>query len=370
MSSVTSVNCSFTKTGTTIQGDVTFTVSFTETEARLNLGFAATVFVIPTVASTQGIVAYPVPFAGLVHLDTCRREQSFVAPTVYPAGQTQVTTTIKVSVTTPNLFNSPANVPLETKWTPSNAGLDVRVEVSPDISGSKGTAGDQRFPLTEPSTALEFNGVDNYIEANFSMFALTTRATVEFWMRGAPQESHAFFITNDARQRVLSAHVPYSDGNVYFDGGVDASGNYDRIVKQLSPVDDKSTWNHWAFVRDSADGRMEIYRNGALWHSQASGCVRPMTNGTRLVVGASHDGQWPHAGAFSEFRVWNTARSEAQIKDNMSRRVAAYTPGLLVSYALSSFQAGQGVGDASGNAHGGSMHGTPVKVAGPGALLC
>ena len=375
MASITSVKSALYRTGSTVEGDIILDVNFTETEARLNIGFVPTVFATPTLASTQGIEAFFVAASGphprtSVPLDTCRKEVVLPGPTVYPAGQTKVTATFRISTATANFFgkdNLKRNV--DSKWPATNAALDLRVDLTYDISGSKGAGADQRLLTYGPSSALVFNGVDTYVDADFSMNSLTSQATVELWMRGAPQGSHVFFVTNDARQRVLSAHVPYSDGNVYFDGGVDANGNFDRIVKQLSPADSAETWNHWAFVRDSIAGRMAIYRNGVLWHSQDSGLVRPMTNGTRVVVGAHHDGKWPHAGAFTEFRLWNTARTDAQIKDNMTRRVSSLEPGLIVSYALASYEAGKSIADTSGNNRNGTMRGTPQIAPGPSVLV-
>lgn len=219
------------------------------------------------------------------------------------------------------------------------------------------------------TSALAFNGVDTYIEVNAPL-PFTTQITIEMWMRGVPKNAFLFFVTNDAHGRQLSAHVPYGDGNVYFDGGADAGNNYDRIIKGLTPIDDQNTWNHWAFVRNSDSGRMAIYRNGVIWLDQPSGCARPMAPCNRLVIGADGDGNWYHCGAISEIRLWNVERTAAQISDNMNRiltGVGADT-GLIASYSLDAYQAGQLIGDRSGGGRHGTLHGAPVSVPAPRTL--
>ena len=99
-----------------------------------------------------------------------------------------------------------------------------------------------------PPAAVESLGI-NFIEINAPL-PITTQVTLEMWVRGRPQNSHAFFITNQGRdRRLLSAHIPYSDGNVYFDGGAGADSNFDRINKLVQPADDVNTWVHWAAGR-------------------------------------------------------------------------------------------------------------------------
>lgn len=220
----------------------------------------------------------------------------------------------------------------------------------------------------KPATALELNGTDTYIEVNAPL-PFTTQLTIETWMRGQPKESFLFFITDDAHRRQFSAHVPYIDGNVYCDSGSDADLNVDRVIKLVSPVDDKSAWNHWAFVRDSAAGRIAIYRNGQLWLEQASGLTRKMTACNRLVIGADGDGKWYHCGAVCELRVWSVVRTAAQLQDGMTRRIPAGDTGLIASYALDSYQPGSQIVDRSGGGRHGTLRGSTTVVSGPSALV-
>jgi hypothetical protein len=244
------------------------------------------------------------------------------------------------------------------------------MELKLDMAPSAGTSADQRFTLAPTtaaaSTALQFDGITNYIEVDCA-FPFTTQVTIEAWMRGVPKDAFLFYATTSARTaRLFTAHVPYSDGTVYFDGGGDTNDTYDRINKAVSPADDKSTWNHWAFVRDSLAGRMAVYRNGALWHEAATGKTRSMAGCTRLVIGVDWVCNWRHSGAISELRVWSVVRSATEIKDNMNRRAAVGT-GLIAAYSLD--QATATITDRTGNGPNGLLRGSPVTAAGPTSLV-
>jgi hypothetical protein len=114
---------------------------------------------------------------------------------------------------------------------------------------------------------------------------------------------------------------------------------------------------------------MAIYKNGVLFHEQATGLTRSMAGCTRLVIGAAGDGNWPHAGAISELRLWNVERTAAQLNDNMKRVIAGAETGLIASYSLDGYQAGQPISDRSGGGRHGTVRGTSVSVAGPSALV-
>lgn len=140
----------------------------------------------------------------------------------------------------------------------TNPGLDIlRLELQSEVASLLRVDGPSDVMLAStvpsnaaPPAAAEFLGI-NSIELNAPL-PITTQVTLEMWVRGRPQNSHAFFIsTQGHHQCLLSAHTPYSDGNVYFDGGAGADSNFDRINKLVQPADDVNTWGRWtATTRD------------------------------------------------------------------------------------------------------------------------
>jgi hypothetical protein len=352
MSTVNILKTTVSNAGADIAVQLEYEILFNDSETRLDLGFVVVVILTPSTemaAFQQG---------GLQVTRTA---------IVRPGGHSRIARSEAFTAPKASLFAS--NIDAASLFDNTGAGLDVRVEVTPEPCASRTSVVNQRLPTsTQPTMALQFDGVDNYIESHSWTLPFGNAFTVEMWARGGPQEGSLFYVTTaDRSMRKVSAHLPYSDGNVYFDKGGDAAGKIDRINKKLESTDTADTWNHWAFVREYATGRMSIYKNGALWHEVASGLIRATAGSQYLMIGAKADGTGRYRGAISEFRVWHTARTAAQIKDNMNRRIPAGDSGLSISYALD--KDSTTITDRSGaNCHGG-LRGSPVLVPGPSALI-
>jgi len=219
-------------------------------------------------------------------------------------------------------------------------------------------------PVPKASAALEFNGVDSYVVFDGPL-PIGQQVTLEMWARGAPKETILFWLTDDARLRQFSAHVPWSNGAVIFDAAANANG-YDRLMKSALPHDG-NTWNHWAFVRNAITGRMAVYKNGDLF-TEVTLSKNPMATCNRFVLGADGNGGFRYAGAIAEVRLWNTERTAAQIKDNMKRVIQGPDTGLVLSWSLDGVQADQVVMDGSGSGRHGKLMGVNKSVTPPTAL--
>jgi hypothetical protein len=91
------------------------------------------------------------------------------------------------------------------------------------------------------------------------------------------------------------------------------------------------TWAHVAFVYDGTD--IITYLNGEFLSPKvASG------NNMNITDSTSYFG-WDHPTAFAnfdmdEFRIWNTARTEAEIKRHMNTRLTGWETGLVAYYSM------------------------------------
>jgi len=111
----------------------------------------------------------------------------------------------------------------------------------------------------------------------------------------------------------------------------------DRINRQASPNEYKNIWNHWAFVKDSTKGTMYIYLNSILWHSGDSkfnaitgNSIEKFYIGTNAALRAQYI--LNYKGIVDELRLWNTARSQADIQRNMNRILYGTETGLVAYY--------------------------------------
>jgi hypothetical protein len=152
--------------------------------------------------------------------------------------------------------------------------------------------------------------------------------SVAFWAFGddAMPVNHFVFAaysedTNPARQ--ASAHIPWSNGNVYWDTGYD--GAYDRLSTALPSEFQKGAWVHWAFTKDADTGDQNIYINGELFHS-GTGYTKPMTGVNAFAIGvrATSDRSIGYIGRIDDFRLYNHTLVQEELLAVMEGAGAGY----------------------------------------------
>ena len=90
----------------------------------------------------------------------------------------------------------------------------------------------------------------------------------------------------------------------------------DIVVAKQKVIAD--TWTHVAVTRD-AEGKFRVFVNGELSAESAQNNTTIFSN---LNVGRTIPQNAGTAGALTEYRVWNTARTSRQIRDNFDRSFA------------------------------------------------
>ncbi len=181
------------------------------------------------------------------------------------------------------------------------------------------------------SMVFQFNGDNSYIEFPHPLPSIRESITIEFWAKAGdklPCQNSLINARDQHNRPVFNIHLPWETGNVHWQaGGVNSP---QQIYKYLSPEEYKELWLHWAFVKSVAEGKMEIYRNGALWHQQLN-LTTPIEPVHKFCIGAYADGlgsgNWH--GSLTEFRIWDQALSVEQIKQQMSRRLKGDEAGLV-----------------------------------------
>ena len=92
-------------------------------------------------------------------------------------------------------------------------------------------------------------------------------------------------------------------------------------------------WQHFALVYNGSS--LTLYRNGVDAGSiAATGSIAAPAQG--LTIGGLPDATWDYAfpltGKVDEFRMWNTARSQADLQANMTNVISSSTSGLVLYY--------------------------------------
>lgn len=226
------------------------------------------------------------------------------------------------------------------------------------------------FFTTSDTSGVYATGIDNdivfdeskYMEIPLGGTDFGDEITISFWAYGDPDiqpaNSYAFEAVNTANERVLNAHLPWSNENVYWDAG--GENGYDRINKTASQSEYEGNWVHWAFTKNAATGSMKIYKNGTLWHS-GTGLTRSIGAIDRFVVGRGFGSTNSLYGKMDEFQVWDVELDQSTIAAWMNRRVDNSHPNYANLLAYYDFdQANYQVVDVSGNGNTPTLIGAPL----------
>jgi hypothetical protein len=194
---------------------------------------------------------------------------------------------------------------------------DGTVALDSSGNGYDGTVDLATWETGRLGSALGFDGTAHVDVPAEAWSTVVTQATVAFWAYGDPAAQPqsnfifgAFSDPADNNARKMSAHVPWGNGNVYFDTG---GPGYDRISKAGDPADFAGTWTHWTFVKNADTGDQQIYINGELWHS-GTGMTQTMDGVTKFTIGTKPSlAEGWFTGMIDEVKLYNTALSQEEI---------------------------------------------------------
>jgi hypothetical protein len=196
--------------------------------------------------------------------------------------------------------------------------------------------------------ALSFDGNNQYVSIGAPL-SNNTSYTKEAWVN-VP-------ITSGARNIISSAAAPF-----WINGGslqAGHGGSYSNVTDATAFPLDK--WTHVAVTYDAATTTMKLYRDGILVNT-ATGVASNYTSEATYI--ASHSaGSSVIQGSVDEVRIWNVARTQAQIKQNLYNPPANNASGLVAYYKFN-----DGSGTTLTNSTGGTngtLLNSPTWVASP-----
>ena len=226
------------------------------------------------------------------------------------------------------------------------------------VASYEGAASHRMLTVRQAGTfaSLVFDGVRQYAETpNASDLSFAGNYTLEAWVKlSRYQASHLI------SKWGLFPNASYVLA-IGTDGMLDAglwktSYGFDEVKATVALA--LGTWQHVAVVH--ASDSLRLYVDGSLvalttgvGSLASSTCVLAM--GRTSEEPASHD--WSYfPGAMSDVRVWNVARTSAQIAGSRSVRLTGSEAGLVVYWRLD-----EGVGDVAQDATG---HGHTARLGG------
>ncbi|MDI6449614.1 LamG-like jellyroll fold domain-containing protein [Anaerobaca lacustris] len=210
------------------------------------------------------------------------------------------------------------------------------------------------MPVSGQNFALDFNNnrVDiPYIGAGVDFSEISLEAYV-YW-RGHINTDAAGLI--EGRGSTLHWQINQNNNvRIRFEG-VDQNANAD--VQQ-------DEWFHLAVTYNRATGELRLYKNGEVFHSFSgdSGTNSYWTSGSAQIGNSLMSGDRHWNGLIDEFRVWNRARTEAEIREAMNVELLGDEQGLIAYWK---FNEGEGTTafDSSPNEHHGTIVGATWTTA-------
>jgi hypothetical protein len=217
-------------------------------------------------------------------------------------------------------------------------------------------AGDAEAPYEVPSESLP-NGALEFATGDFA-----TTGTAGFPTGNTPQTLSLWvqYAGASGTQVFLSLRSDFASGvNVgIHDGQLAAWPVYPGPVLVATPtLPAAGTWHHVAFVLDGTDagGPLEtLYVDGlaVATGTAAPNKLTPLASWIGSIDGTNDD----FAGEVDEIRIWNVARTSAQIQDDMNGTTPADATGLVAYFDCDSIH-GTRVPDVSGHGNDATLGG-------------
>jgi Ca2+-binding RTX toxin-like protein len=211
--------------------------------------------------------------------------------------------------------------------------------------------------LTQASQGLSFDGGDDYLQIeNFNSFP-TVELTVEGWYKKNSKTEHtllSYAVSSDDNEftfwygSTIQIEIKYSSGGGPVDTGVEFP-------------DEK--WHHLAATWQSNNGLIKVYLDGSEIYSGNIAQGKNLISGGSLIlgqeqdsVGGSFDPSQTFQGSIDDVRIWNKARTQAEIQANFNRELIGNETGLVGYWNFNSVN-GNTVQDLTSNHNDGTLFG-------------
>jgi hypothetical protein len=197
-------------------------------------------------------------------------------------------------------------------------------------------------PAWAAHNSLNFDGVNDYIAVPYNeKLVLTNMATFETWIKLSVIPSGPKFI--------CTRSTYYGNPGGYYFGlwGGTMRLLWGNTISTYFDVTSASslTANTWTHVAVTFEGTtVKWYINGALDKTSTVTAYELIQTTDSLIFGKLNqpNSDYSFGGSLDRFRIWNVARTGAQILANMNATVAPGTSGLVAQYTFN-----QGVADGS-----------------------
>ncbi|MGZ5221287.1 MAG: LamG-like jellyroll fold domain-containing protein [Chitinophagaceae bacterium] len=210
---------------------------------------------------------------------------------------------------------------------------------------------------TAQNFSLSFNGTNQYVSIpDQNSIDLSSNFTIESWIYPTGAGSHGTeggIIINKENSYEIAR---FTDGTLRYALSANGAGN-DWAWINTGMVAPLNTWTHFALVKSGTT--VNFYLAGSAPAVNISNPATLTANTQLMQIGARAGGNQYFNGAIEELRIWNTARTQAEIKTNVfNRNLPDNATGLVAYYRMNE---GSGTSTANSNAAVTGIDGTLVN---------
>ena len=215
------------------------------------------------------------------------------------------------------------------------------------------------FP-TCPGTALQFDGVDDYVDCGSDPSLDVTELTWSLWIKRAETtytNERALISNEGGGENTRGTYALQIDVGGQYQDKIQFVKHGDSAWPISSTAIRDTNWHHIAVTRKNS-GEVIIYIDGM---PDSTGTIGTRTAFTKTVIGAGHTSYSNFNGGIDEVAIYNRALSAEEIWASMHTRLAGDEPGLVGYWDFDEGER-QIVYDLSGNGNHGYLGGDPCAV--------
>ncbi|KAA9345809.1 LamG-like jellyroll fold domain-containing protein [Adhaeribacter soli] len=184
---------------------------------------------------------------------------------------------------------------------------------------------------TGSGKSLQFNGFSSYINLGTHNRNITNKLTVEAWIKTTDSKLQMICTKyNNPADHGFQLLISGGKAGLY---GRDGNNLYKASGLSATPVND-GNWHHVAGIYNSS--HWEIWIDGILENSASFSVISADLSNTATLSIGNYELVNDHFfnGEIDEVRLWNTARTAQEIRENMCRKLPPNMPGLVGYYKL------------------------------------
>lgn len=199
----------------------------------------------------------------------------------------------------------------------SAATSAVISNTAPIFSASSTTSSDKANYFNGSNGYLINRSIQNDFTIEFWMKTTTTGGGPDWWLGRGLVDAETPAASNDFGMSLTNSTIGYGTGPT------------DVTIHSTSSVT-TGGWIHIAATRVQNTGTMTLYVNGSLEASYNNSSTATLTSPSQIGIGRMLNGGLPaYIGDFDELRIWNYARSQAQIQGAMNGKLQGNEAGLV-----------------------------------------